>query len=739
MAGRGLRECEECTSGLIPPRSPISGRTFAGNGLFVRSTLAALLAATFLPSMARAQAPAQTPEPADPYIWLEEFSSPRAMAWVEQHNETTTNRLVAHPRYARNYAEALEIAGAKDRIPQPEFLHGEIYNFWQDPGHLRGLWRKTTLDDYISAEPHWTTVLDIDGLNSAENRSWVFKGAAVLKPDETRCLIQLSDGGEDAVVAREFDLDRGRFVGGGFTLPRGKHRIAWEDKDTLLVATDWTPGELTTSGYPFIVKRLKRGQLMSEAVEVFRGTKEDGGYGVQPEVLHDGQGGTLSFIKRPLDTFRSEHYVLTQKGAERLAVPAKAQVVDLIDGRVVLRLDEAWSVDGKTFEAGSLVQTELAATKASPGVLKPALILAPGPREALNGVTSTRDKVLVGVLENVQGKAFIYTPSADGWKREPLPLPQNVSVGFGSADAKSNRAFLNVSGFLSPTALWLADGDTGALRTVKTLPPKFDASRDVVEQFEAASSDGTRIPYFVVRPKDAPLDGSTPTLLTAYGGFQIARTPRYSAETGKLWLERGGAFVLANIRGGGEFGPRWHEAGLGVKRQLVYDDFAAVAKDLFARKLTSPRRLGIEGGSNGGLLMGVEFIQHPEMWKAVVIDVPLLDMIRISKIAAGASWQGEYGDVNADPAVKAFWLKTSPYQNLRKGVDYPEPFIFTTTKDDRVGPQHARKFAARMEEMGLPFLYYENTEGGHGAGADLKQAARTTALTMTYLQGKLMD
>jgi prolyl oligopeptidase len=406
---------------------------------------------------------------------------------------------------------------------------------------------------------------------------------------------------------------------------------------------------------------------------------------------------------------------------------------------VVLRLDEGWSVGGKTFETGSLVQTELAATKASPGVLKPALILAPGPREALNGVTSTRDKVLVGVLENVQGKAFIYTPSADGWKREPLPLPQNVSVSFGSADARSNRAFLNVSGFLTPTALWLADGDTGALRTVKTLPPKFDASRDVVEQFEAASSDGTRIPYFVVRPKDAPLDGSTPTLLTAYGGFQIARTPRYSAETGKLWLERGGAFVLANIRGGGEFGPRWHEAGLGVKRQLVYDDFAAVAKDLFARKLTSPRRLGIEGGSNGGLLMGVEFIQHPEMWKAVVIDVPLLDMIRISKIAAGASWQGEYGDVNADPAVKAFWLKTSPYQNLRKGVDYPEPFIFTTTKDDRVGPQHARKFAARMEEMGLPFLYYENTEGGHGAGADLKQAARTTALTMTYLQGKLMD
>jgi prolyl oligopeptidase len=705
---------------------------FPSNGLFLQLAFFAATAAT-LPALE------QAPDPADPYIWLEEVSAPRAMEWVERHNEVTTNRLEADPRYARNYAEALAIAGAKDRIPMPEFVHGEIYNFWQDPQHLRGIWRKTTLEDYIRSEPHWMKVLDIDGLNQTEGKSWVFKGAELLEPQETRCMILLSDGGEDAVIAREFDLGTGTFVDGGFTLPRGKHRIAWEDKDTLLIATDWAPGDLTSSGYPFIVKRLKRGQPLSAAVEVFRGTKADGGYGVDPVVLHDGHGRMLALINRPLDTFRSEHYVLTESGPELLAIPAKVHVADLVDGRVIFRLDEAWTVDGKTFEAGSVVQTELAATKASPGALKPALIWAPGPREALNGIASTRDKLLIGVLDNVQGRAFVYSPAGDGWTREPLKLPQNVSLGFAAADSKSNRAFISVSGFLEPTALWLAEGDTGALRTVKTLPPKFDASGDVVEQFEATSSDGTRIPYFVVQRKDANLDGSTPTLFTAYGGFQISRTPRYLGETGKLWLERGGAFVLANIRGGGEFGPKWHEAGLGVKRQIIYDDFAAVAKDLFARKITSPRRLGIEGGSNGGLLMGVEFTQHPELWTAVVIDVPLLDMIRISKIAAGASWQGEYGDVNADPAVKAFWLKTSPYNNLRKGAAYPEPFIFTTTKDDRVGPQHARKFAARMEEMGLPFLYYENTEGGHGAGADLKQAARTTALTMTYLQEKLMN
>ena len=701
----------------------------------MHSRLLVLLTAIALPSIAQAQ----NPDPADPFIWLEEVSSPRSMAWVEHQNEITTNRLEADPRYARNYNEALEIAGAKDRIPEPEFVHGEIYNFWEDPDHLRGIWRKTTLADYSSQQPHWTTVLDIDALNKAEGKSWVFKGAELLKPDETRCMIELSDGGEDAVVAREFDLDTGKFVDGGFTLPRGKHRIAWEDKDTLLIATDWTPGDLTSSGYPYIVKRLKRGQPLSAAAEVFRGRKDDGGYGVAPAVLHDGRGNSLAFIKRPLDTFRGEHYVLTERGVERLSIPAKADLVDLVEGRVILQLDEAWTIAGKTFAPGSVVQTELAATKASPSALRPALVWAPGPREALNGLSSTRDKLLIGVLDNVQGKAFVYTPSGEGWKHEPLQLPPNVSVSFAAADDKSNRAFINVSGFLSPTALWLADVDTGVLRTVKSLPPKFDASRETVEQFAAVSSDGTKIPYFVVHRKGATLDGSTPTLLTAYGGFQIAMTPHYSGAMGKLWLEQGGAYVLANIRGGGEFGPKWHEAGLGVKRQIIYDDFAAVAKDLFARKITSPRRLGIQGGSNGGLLMGVELTEHPEMWRAVVISVPLLDMIRISKIAAGASWQGEYGDVNTDPAVKAFWLKTSPYQNLRRGVDYPEPFIFTTTKDDRVGPQHARKFAARMEQMGLPFLYYENTEGGHGAGADLKQGARTTALTMTYLQEKLMD
>ena len=687
---------------------------------------------------AMAAAPAALPS--DPYVWLEEVSSPNAMAWVEAHNAATTKVLEADPRYGRLHDEALAIAAAKDRIPQPSFTHGEIYNFWQDADHLRGIWRKTSLEDYRREQPNWTTVLDVDALGKAEGKSWVLKDVDCLRPDERLCLISLSDGGEDAVEVREFDLDRQAFVTGGFHLPRGKHRVAWEDADHLLVASEWTPGDLTPSGYPYIVKRLTRGQPLSAAVEVYRGDKADGGYGVTPAVLIDGQGRRLVTIERPLDTFRHETWVLTASGARRLAIPLKASVADLVDGRVIVQLDEAWTAGGAKFAPGAVAELDLAAVKADPEHLAPRLVWTPGPRESLGEISSTRDKLLVSVLDNVRGRAFVLTPAANGkWTRETLALPDNLTVGFSAADHRSNLAFVGGSGFLNPSALWLADAATGKLTLAKTLPAKFDAAPDVVEQLEATSSDGTKIPYFVVHRRDIKLDGSTPTLMTAYGGFQVSNTPRYSADIGKLWLERGGAYVLANIRGGGEFGPPWHEAGLGVKRQIIYDDFAAVARDLVSRKITSPRRLGIQGGSNGGLLMGVEFTQHPELWNAVVIQVPLLDMIRISKIAAGASWEGEYGDVNADPAVMAFWLKTSPYQNLRAGARYPEPFIWTTTKDDRVGPQHARKFAARMEEMGLPFYFYENTEGGHGAGADLKQAAHITAMAMTYLTKKLMD
>jgi len=702
----------------------------------VRSAFLGLLLMTIGSASASAQKAAATAD--DPYIWLEDVSGQRAMDWVNSHNAKTQKVLEADPRYQQYYKEALDIAQAKDRIPVGSFRGGQIYNFWQDSDHVRGIWRRASLESYATGNPQWETVLDLDALAATEKANWVWKGANCARPLERRCLINLSDGGEDAVTVREFDLKLKSFVKRGFVLPKGKQNVDWENENTLLVSREWKKGQLTKSGYAYVVKRLKRGQPLSSAVEVFRGTKDD--VSASPNVLRDAQNRTLSVIDEGTDFWHSKTFMAGAKDVRRVAIPAKAQLIDMVDGRVIVRSQEAWTAGGKHFPAGTLLSLDLAQLKADPAHLKPTLIYQPGPREAFDDASASKDMLLVSILDNVRGRTLVYRPGPKGsWTRSQLDLPDNSTVGIAAASNTDNQALLTVTNFLTPPSLWLADAASGDVKQIMSQPAKFDASGLVAEQREAVSSDGTRIPYFLVHRKDIKLDGNNPTLLYAYGGFEASETPAYSATTGKLWLEQGGVYALANIRGGGEFGPAWHEAGLGTKRQIIYDDFAAVAKELIATKVTSARRLGIRGGSNGGLLMGVQFTQHPEQWNAVIIDVPLLDMIRISKIAAGASWEGEYGSVENDPAVRAFWEKTSPYQNLRKGGTYPEPFIFTTTKDDRVGPQHARKFAARMEEYGLPFYYYENTEGGHAAGANLRQAAHTNALEMIYLTRKLMD
>jgi prolyl oligopeptidase len=675
----------------------------------------------------------------DPYIWLEDVSGPRSLAWVEAENKRSLAVLETDPRYATLHAEALALAEAKDRIPSPEFLNGDVYNFWQDADHVRGLWRRTTSEDYANPAPDWTTVLDLDQLAKDEHANWVYKGQTCALPQERLCLVALSDGGEDATTLREFDLETDRFVDGGFTLARSKQSADWLDSDTLLVARDWGPGSLTTSGYPFVVKVLHRGQTLSQAQMVFHGDPTD--VRVDPQVLVDGQGHRAALIVRGVSFFETETYFLGDHGVDQLALPKKSSVDDLVGGRLIVSLKQDWTPTpgGQTFVQGSVVAIDLAAARAEPDKLFPTLVWAPGPREALQEVLAVKDRLILTTLDNVRGRAYVLTPTPEGgWTQTRIDLPDNSAVGLVSTSRQDDRSFLGVSSFLTPTSLWLDDAWRGSLTEVKSLPPKFDASNLVTEQLEATSKDGTKIPYFVVHKKDIKYDGSNPTLLYAYGGFEISMTPNYSANIGKLWLERGGVYVLANIRGGGEFGPAWHDAGLNVHRQRIYDDFAAVAQDLIARKITSPRRLGIRGGSNGGLLMGVEFEQHPDLWNAVIIDVPLLDMLRFEQIAAGASWVGEYGSVR-DPAQRIFLASISPYNNLKAGVAYPEPFIFTTTKDDRVGPVHARKFAAKMEAMGLPFLYYENTEGGHAAGANLQEAAREQALEMTYLTRKLVD
>jgi prolyl oligopeptidase len=695
-----------------------------------------------LAAIARAQnAPASGEGAAetDPFLWLEDVHGARAIAWVKAENAKTLAVLQADPRFAPLYAQALAIAQAEDRIPAPQIIDGQVYNFWQDEEHVRGIWRHTSMSEYGGASPAWTTTLDLDALSRAENANWVWHGADCVWPAETRCLVFLSDGGEDAVTMREFDLSSATFIKDGFILPHGKQSAAWEDPDTLLVSREWSPGDLTSAGYPFIVKRLKRGQPLSDAVEVFRGAKTDGGYGVTPFALFDGAGHRATIIVRPLSTFKAEFYLVTPGGVRRLNVPLRSQPSALVAGRLLFTLQESWNVNGATFPQGSLVSLDLAAAASDPTNLKPALVYAPGPRETLEDVEPTNSRLLLATYENVRGRAWVYAPAPDGgWSKQRLDLPDDSSIGIDSTDDRSNAAYLTVTSFLIPTTLWQLDAGTGSLAVVKTSPTRFDASNDVVEQREATSKDGTRIPYFIVHPKTMKLDGNNPTLLYAYGGFGVSVTPSYSGILGKLWLERGGVYVLANIRGGGEFGPAWHEAGLTTHRQRIYDDFAVVAQDLIATGVTTPRRLGIEGGSNGGLLMGVEFTQHPELWHAVDIQVPLLDMLRYEKIEAGASWTGEYGSVS-NPEQRAFLASVSPYNNLKPSVKYPEPLIWTTTKDDRVGPQHARKFAAKLAAMHVPYLFYEVIEGGHGSGANLQERAFTSALEMTYFIRKLMD
>lgn len=675
----------------------------------------------------------------DPYLWLEEVEGEQALAWVREQNAQSLAQLQGDPRFASLQADALAIATSQDRLALGAVREGFLYNFWQDATHVRGIWRRSPLADYAANTPRWQTILDIDALAAAENANWVFKGVDCLE-GTTRCMVSLSDGGKDAVIWREYDIEARSFVEDGFSLPEAKSQIAWVDADTLLVATDWGEGSMTESGYPYIVKRLRRGEALSAAAEIMRGASTD--VGVFAGVLQDVDGSRTPIVSQALTFFETANFLLPQGGApQRLTLPEKSTVQGLFNGQLLVTLQEAWTPQGATagaeqFPNGALVAVALdTATGPSPRVT---LLSAPGPRESIEEVAITHDAVLVAGYTNVRGRIQRFTFDNGGWSETQIDLPPNGSVGFAGASPREAQAFAVFQDFLTPSTLYALDDHAATARPVRSLPAQFDAAGFVVEQFEATSRDGTQVPYFVLHARDMQLNGRNPTLLYAYGGFQVSMLPYYAANAGKLWLERGGVYVLANIRGGGEFGPAWHQAGLRTNRQRIYDDFYAVEQDLVDRNITSPRRLGIEGGSNGGLLMGVMLNQHPEMVHAAVVQVPLLDMLRYDQLLAGASWVDEYGSPS-DPIERAFLETISPYQNLRARADFPTPFVLTSTKDDRVHPGHARKYVARMRELGMPVLYYENIDGGHSAAANLNETARRLALEYTYLSQTLMD
>jgi len=693
---------------------------------------------------AAAPAPAPAAQAADPlapdeFQFLEEIEGERALAWARNENERTLRELQSDPRYQRFYDRALEILQARDRIPMVTMRPTGLYNFWQDQDHVRGIIRRTTLASYRTDNPVWETVLDIDALARAENANWVYKGMQCLPPEERRCLVTLSDGGRDASFIREFDLVERRFVEGGFSLPEGKQNVDWLDRDTILVSRDFGEGTMSGSGYPITVRRLRRGQPLAEAQELFRGTQQD--VRVYPMVFRDARGRVhATGAGRSVTTFENEFTVFTPRGNVVLPIPRRAAPVGIVDGRLLVSLDVEWeAVPGLRFAPDSVVSYDLRQWKRDPVRARPSLVWAPGPRQTLSGVATTRNTLLLTTLDNVRGRAFTYNYVRGAWRATPVALPQNATIEVAAASDENDLAMFTVTDFLQPTSLYLYDaGRAAAPERIKTTPPRFDASNHLVEQFEATSRDGTRIPYFVVRPRGAPMDGSTPTLLYGYGGFQSSMKPNYLGTTGRLWLEQGNAWVVANLRGGGEFGPAWHQTAQGANKQRTWDDYIAVAEDLIRRRLTSPRRLGVIGGSQGGLLVGTAITQRPELFNAAIIQVPLFDMMRYHLLGAGESWIGEYGDPRI-PEQRAWIQGYSPYQLLTPGRTYPTPFIHTSTADDRVHPGHGRKAAARLRALGQPYYYYENMQGGHSAAANLQETARRLALEYTYASRRLVD
>jgi prolyl oligopeptidase len=683
---------------------------------------AALTAAVMIATDAQAQQ-------ADPFLWLEEVEGARALEWVEARNAATVSELTKHPAYDPIFRRTVEILDSSDRIAFPSIIGDRLYNFWQDANNPRGIWRRTTWDSYLRDEPEWETVLDIDSLAREENVPWAFGGASCLYPDFRLCLVRLSRGGSDAVHVREFDTQTRSFIAGGFTLPEAKQSAAWVDENTLLVATDFGAGTMTTSGYARIAKLWKRGTPLSAATTLFEAAPED-------VLVSVGSGRTATrryqTVSHRTDFYSGSLHVLENGRLVRIDVPADASPAFFRD-QLLVYVRSPWTIGGRTYDAGSLLAIEYDAF--SEGSRSFDVVLAPGERETLNGFSTTRDYVLVSMLHNVRGELRRYTQRDGRWTFETVPAPEMGSIGVAATSPESNRYFFTYSGFTQPSTLYLAD-TVGAVREVRRMPAMFDATRLLVEQHEATSKDGTRVPYFVVRADSVRLDGLNPTLLYAYGGFEISQTPGYSAVTGAAWLERGGVYVVANIRGGGEFGPAWHRAALKENRQRAYDDFIAVAEDLIARRITSPEHLGIMGGSNGGLLVGVALTQRPDLFDAVVVQVPLLDMRRYNQLLAGASWMAEYGNPDV-PEEWEYIRRYSPYHNVRADARYPKVLFTTTTRDDRVHPGHARKMAALMESQGHAFYYFENTEGGHGSGVTSEQRAKMSALTWTYLWERL--
>ncbi|MEO7195563.1 MAG: prolyl oligopeptidase family serine peptidase [Pseudonocardiaceae bacterium] len=661
------------------------------------------------------------------HTWLEDVTGERALSWVRERNAETVAELTGTSRFEALRDGIREVLDSTERIPYITRRGEYRYNFWRDREHPRGLWRRTTLAEYRTERPDWEILLDLDALARDEGENWVWGGARCLRPDYRRALVSLSRGGADATVVREFDIECGEFVTDGFQLPEAKSSARWIDAEHLYVATDFGPGTLTTCGYPRTVREWRRGTPLARAELVYEGKPDD----IEVYAYHDDtEGFERDFVGRVLDFYRSELYQRCGDQLRRVEVPEDA-IVSVHRRWLLVELRSDWT-GGETYPAGCLLVADFDEFMAGGRDLR--VLFTPDERSSLAGYRWTRHHLILDVMRDVVSHLSVLTPARD-WHVTPLTgTPPLCTVSAWGTDSDTDDEYLiDIDGFLTPSTLAIGTIGAGPAAPLKRAPSFFDSSGLVVRQHFAVSADGTQIPYFVVAPEHSVVPpGGWPTLLYGYGGFEVSLRPGYRAGLGRAWLARGGCYVLANIRGGGEYGPRWHSAALKSHRHLVYEDFAAVARDLVTRGVTTPPRLGAQGGSNGGLLMGVMLTQYPELFGAIVAAVPLLDMLRYHTLLAGASWIAEYGDPD-DPAEREHLLRFSPYHQLRAGRRYPPTLLTTSTRDDRVHPGHARKLVARMREYGLPVTYYENIEGGHGGAADNEQAAFMSALGYEFL------
>lgn len=670
------------------------------------------------------QAHAAPEDNQDPYLWLEDVTGDEALDWVRARNEPTLARF-RDENFERMRTEALEVLDTDARIPYVVRRGEHLYNFWRDAANPRGLWRRTTLDSYRTETPEWDVLIDVDELGRADGEKWVWAGAGVIYPEYTRALVSLSRGGSDASIVREFDMLTRQFVDDGFELPEAKSQVSWADPDTVLVGTDFGPGSLTDSGYPRVVKRWRRGTPLAEAETVFEGARSDVNVVASTSRV---PGYERTLIGRALDFWNEEVYELRGSELIRIDAPTDASVSPHREW-LLIELRSDWSLGEDTYTAGSLLAANYDEFLAGTAQLQ--VVFEPDEHTALNHYAWTEDRLLIVSLADVASRVEIVTPG--DWRREPVAgIPAATNTVVVSADDTGDEFFLDSSGFDSPSRL-MRGTDDGKLEQIKSAPGFFDAENISVTQNFATSQDGTSIPYFVVRPGGPQAsDGPAPTLLYGYGGFESSNTPGYSGVLGRLWLARGGTYVLANIRGGGEYGPGWHTQAMREGRHKVAEDFAAVATDLVDRGITTVAQLGAQGGSNGGLLMGIMLTQYPERFGALVCSVPLLDMKRYHLLLAGASWVAEYGDPD-NPDDWAFISEYSPYQNISATRRYPPVLMTTSTRDDRVHPGHARKMTAALEAAGHPVFYYENIEGGHAGAADNEQVAFKSALTYSFL------